>query len=79
MNNPAIAGNEAARRFVTTPFVRRKLIVERVVKYVFFSMAVLMIVPLVTLIVHLIVKASASLNLNFILEVPLHCHAGPPN
>jgi phosphate transport system permease protein len=61
----------SAQRFVRTPFVERKLFVERAVKWFFFSMAALMIIPLVTLIIHLFMKASASLNLEFILEVPL--------
>jgi phosphate transport system permease protein len=69
--NATAAGQASARRFVGTPFVRRKLIVERGVKWFFFSMALLMIVPLVSLIIHLFIKASASLNLEFILEVPL--------
>jgi phosphate transport system permease protein len=71
MNTTLTVQKTAVNRFVKTPFVQRKLFVERAVKYVFFSMAVLMIVPLVTLICHLIIKAWASLNLEFILEVPL--------
>ena len=61
----------AAQRFVKTPFVERKLFVERTVKWFFFSMAMLMIIPLISLIIHLFIKAWASLGLEFILEVPL--------
>jgi phosphate transport system permease protein len=70
MNDTSIIAT-ATQRFVKTPFVERKLFVEHTVKWIFFSMAVLMIIPLVSLIIHLFMKASASLNLEFILEVPL--------
>ncbi len=71
MNDIPVKGISAANRFIKTSFVHRKLFVEHAVKWLFFSMAVLMIIPLITLIAHLIVKAWPSLGLEFILEVPL--------
>jgi phosphate transport system permease protein len=71
MNTTVATEKHFANRFVKTPFVQRKLIVERTVKYVFLAMAMLMIVPLISLIILLISRAWASLNIEFLLEVPL--------
>lgn len=57
--------------FGATPLVRTKLRNETTVRYVFGAMTVLMILPLIALVSYLIVKAAPSLNLEFLLEVPL--------
>jgi len=56
--------------FTETPLVRRKLLLQGVAKWVFFGMAVAMIVPLLLIIGFLVVKAAPSLSLGFLLDVP---------
>lgn len=65
------APGSAASRFVETPRVRRKLRQERLAKWTFFSMAVVMILPLLLLVTHLVHAAWPALNLAFLLEVPV--------
>ncbi|HXK60867.1 MAG TPA: phosphate ABC transporter permease PstA [Acidobacteriota bacterium] len=57
-------------RFSSTEFSRQKDRVERVARWVFLAMAVVMIAPLVSIIAYLLVKAWPSLELEFLLDVP---------
>lgn len=57
--------------FGETPLVRRKLRQEKLAKWVFCGMAVLMIVPLILIVAYLVERAWPSLSLNFILDVPI--------
>lgn len=56
--------------FTETPHVRRKLRNEAIAKWIFFSMAAAMVVPLLLIIGYLLVRAAPSLNLEFLLDVP---------
>lgn len=56
--------------FGETPAVRRKLRQESIAKWVFFSMAAAMVVPLLLIVGYLITRAAPSLSLEFLLEVP---------
>jgi phosphate transport system permease protein len=58
--------------FAETPLVRRKLRQERIAKWVFFGMAVSMIVPLVLIIGYLVQRAWPSLNVSFLINVPVN-------
>ncbi len=58
--------------FVETPLVRKKLRRESIAKWVFFGMAVSMIVPLLLIIGYLIERAAPSLSLGFLLDVPVN-------
>jgi phosphate transport system permease protein len=57
-------------RFTKTPFERRKLWYQAIAKWVFFGMAVAMIVPLLLIVGYLIWQARQSLSLSFLLDVP---------
>lgn len=57
-------------RFVETAQVRRKHRQESAAKWVFFSMAVLMVLPLLVLVSYLIHRAMPALSPDFILDVP---------
>jgi phosphate transport system permease protein len=56
--------------FGKTPHVVRKERSERVAKWVFFGMAVSMIVPLIAIIGYLLYRAGPSLSWEFLTEVP---------
>ena len=58
--------------FSETSQVRRKLRQEAVAKWIFASMAGLMIIPLLLIIGYLIQRAWPSLSLGFLLDVPTH-------
>ena len=58
------------RLFAETPLVRRKLRQEAVAKWIFASMAGLMIIPLLLIIGYLVARAWPSLSLGFLLDVP---------
>jgi len=58
--------------FVETPLVRRKLRQEKVAKWIFFGMAVAMIVPLLLILGYLIERAAPSLSLSFLIDVPVN-------
>ncbi|MBN1307676.1 MAG: phosphate ABC transporter permease PstA [Chitinispirillaceae bacterium] len=60
----------AAVRFSRNSFVRNKERLQEIARWVFFSMAILMIVPLVTIIGYLVCHAAPSLNWEFLVEVP---------
>ncbi len=57
-------------RFAKTPFTVRKERLESVAKWVFFAMAVAMIVPLLVIIAYLLYRAAPSLNWEFLVDVP---------
>lgn len=61
----------AATRFTETPFVRAKRRREFAAQCIFGLMTVAMIVPLLVLVTYLVARAWPSLNLEFILQVPL--------
>ncbi len=56
--------------FTKTPHVFRKERSESVAKWIFFTMSVSMIVPLVAIIAYLLVQAAPSLSWEFLVEVP---------
>lgn len=60
----------AVNRFTKTSFVRKKERNQQIARWSFFSMAILMIIPLLAIIGYLIYHAAPSLNLDFLLEVP---------
>ncbi len=57
-------------RFTTTAFTRRKEIKQSLAKWLFFSMSMAMIIPLITIVFYLIWHAAPSLNWQFLIEVP---------
>ncbi len=57
--------------FVETPFVRQKLRREALAHWLLAGMTLALIVPLVTIVGHLIYKAMPSLSLNFLLDPPV--------
>jgi phosphate transport system permease protein len=61
---------EPSTRFTRTPFVKSKELRQTIAKYSFFTMAVLMIVPLVSIIGYLVYHAAPSLSWEFIVDVP---------
>jgi len=62
--------SQGGERFTKTEFANRKERVEGLAKWVFFAMAVTMIVPLAAIIFYLLVRAWPSLSLEFVLDVP---------
>jgi len=68
---PSEATTADAARFRATPFVHRKQTREAMARWLFFSMAAAMILPLVALVSYLVYRASPILSLEFLLEVPL--------
>ena len=56
--------------FTETALVRKKHRQESLAKWLFFSMAAAMIVPLLLIIGYLLVQAAPSLSVDFILDVP---------
>jgi len=59
------------RMFAETPLVRRKLRQETFAKWLFFSMAAAMVVPLLLIISYLVIRAAPSLSIGFLLDVPV--------
>jgi phosphate transport system permease protein len=57
-------------RFVKTPLVVKKEMQQALARWSFFSMAVIMILPLIAIIGFLIYQASPSLSLGFLFELP---------
>jgi phosphate transport system permease protein len=60
----------AVAKFTKTPFIRKKEINQQIARWSFFTMAILMIIPLLAIIGYLVYHAAPSLNLDFLLEVP---------
>lgn len=61
---------DPATRFTKTDFVVRKERIQSVSKYLFFIMAICMILPLLAIIAYLIYHALPSLSWEFLVEVP---------
>lgn len=59
-----------ASRFVKTSFTRSKERNQEVARWGFFSMSMMMIIPLFAIIGYLVYHAAPSLNLDFLLDVP---------
>ena len=57
--------------FTETELVRKKHRAESVAKWIFFSMAVLMIIPLVLIVSFLVIKAMPALSIDFLLDPPI--------
>ncbi|RMG56709.1 MAG: phosphate ABC transporter permease PstA [Gammaproteobacteria bacterium] len=57
-------------QFGETAFTRKKKRTEFIAKWIFFAMAMAMVVPLVTILVYLVVKAWPVLGIEFLLDVP---------
>jgi phosphate transport system permease protein len=57
-------------RFTKTPFVKKKEFNQKIARWSFFTMAILMIIPLLAIIGYLVYHAAPSLNLDFLLDVP---------
>ena len=57
--------------FTETDFVRTKFRTESIAKWVFFSMAMAMIIPLVSIFSYLVYKAFPALSIYFLLDPPL--------
>lgn len=58
--------------FTATKFVEKKLRLEKLAKYIFLGMALLMIVPLLLILGYLFYKASPALSLDFLLDNPVN-------
>jgi phosphate transport system permease protein len=56
--------------FSKSTYTYRKELAQNVAKWIFFSMTIAMIIPLIAIIMHLIIKAAPSLDWAFLLEVP---------
>ncbi len=63
-------GIAPSQRFVRTRHVDRKEFQQSIAKFVFFSMTVAMIIPLVAIVSYLLWKAAPSLNWQFLVDVP---------
>jgi phosphate transport system permease protein len=61
----------AAARFTSTPLVKQKMRTQWVAKFIFGSMALAMIVPLLLILSYLVIKAMPALSLDFLLDPPL--------
>jgi len=59
-----------SQRFVRTRHVARKERQQSIAEFVFFSMTVAMIIPLVAIVAYLFWKAAPSLNWQFLVDVP---------
>lgn len=58
--------------FTTTKFVDKKLRFEKLAKYIFLGMALLMVVPLILILVYLFYKAFPALSLDFLITNPVN-------
>lgn len=63
--------SSAAARFTETPLIRKKRSREALAKWIFFGMAVTMIVPLLLIVGFLVAKAMPSLSIDFLLDPPM--------
>ncbi len=62
--------NENRLNFTRTAATHRKEMKEKAAKWLFFAMALAMIIPLITIILYLVWHAAPSLNLHFLLDIP---------
>jgi phosphate transport system permease protein len=60
----------SATRFVETPLIRKKKVREAVAKWIFFSMTIALIIPLLLIIGFLVIKAMPALSIDFLLDPP---------
>jgi phosphate transport system permease protein len=60
----------SATRFAETPLIRKKKVREAVAKWIFFSMTIALIIPLLLIIGFLVTKAMPALSLDFLLDPP---------
>lgn len=58
--------------FTATPFVHKKFRLEKIAKFIFLGMAMLMVVPLLLIIGYLIYKAAPALSLDFLITNPVN-------
>ena len=58
--------------FAATELINKKLRAERIVKLIFGTMSVVILIPLVALTSYLIIRAWPSLTWDFITDVPKH-------
>lgn len=58
--------------FTATPFVHKKLRLEKIAKFIFLGMAMLMVVPLLLIIGYLVYKAAPVLSLDFLITNPVN-------
>mgnify|MGYP000173201247 CR=1 FL=1 len=68
---PTGTDSGSASRFTATAFVRKKQHRETAAKWIFFSMAAAMVLPLLWLVSYIVVQAMPSLSLDFLLDPPL--------
>jgi phosphate transport system permease protein len=61
----------ASTMFIETPLTRKKKRNESIAKWIFFGMALTMIIPLLLILGYLIVQAMPSLSLDFLLDPPI--------
>jgi phosphate transport system permease protein len=71
-NNMTNTVPSASSRFTKNAFTVRKQWTQTIAQYVFLMMTVAMIIPLFGIVSFLIVKASPSLNLSFLIDVPIN-------
>lgn len=62
--------SQVATRFSRSPYTYRKELAQTVAKWIFFCMAIAMIIPLLAIITQLLIKAAPSLSWEFLLDVP---------
>lgn len=70
MSNTTFVTVDVSKRFTKTPATRYKEISQGVAKWLFFFMAMAMIVPLVIIIIYLLWRAAPSLNWSFLVDIP---------
>ncbi len=57
-------------RFRQTAYGGRKELTQSIAKWVFWAMALMMVIPLVAIVAYLLVRAAPSLNLEFLIDIP---------
>lgn len=62
---------ESVTRFTETRAGRRQATREQIARFIFFSMAALMILPLLLIVGYLLVRAAPALSIDFLLDPPL--------
>src|SRR5688500_2403226 len=70
-SSPRPMVDDPSKLFRETSFVRKKFRTESIAKWIFFTMAMAMIVPLISIVVYLLYKAAPVLSLDFLLSPPL--------
>jgi len=57
-------------RFTSTPLVARKVLAQRIARWIFLAMTIAMIIPLVGIIAYLLYLGAPSLNSEFLFDIP---------